>query len=149
MGSMNSMELFRAVLFMQLFFAVAISLYAYSLPADALGHAEIMTDLDTPININQTSVEIQESMEQQTDIPLIDVGALIFYSGNIIIDLVLNFLFAIPQMIQLLIDIIMTLANINAGVITIVKIFAGVATTIFYMISVMTMLIGIRSGRVI
>ena len=135
MSTMSGMELFRAVLFMQLFFAVSVSLFTYALPSDVISNAYILTDLDTPVNINETSVDIQNSLTQQTNVPIIDVGALVFYSGNIIIDLILNFLFAIPQMITLILSGLQMLLNLNSALMLILKIFAGLVTSIFYMLS--------------
>jgi hypothetical protein len=110
---MEAMDLFKAIIVVQLFFGFGMTLLAYAMPVDSLDYVTAFTDVSSSINLNDTASMVQENLQRQTNIPVVEIGALVFYSGNILIDLLLNFLFAIPEMIGLLIHGVMFLINVD------------------------------------
>ena len=72
-----------------------------------------------------------------------------FYSGNILIDLLLNFFFAIPEMLTMLINGVMMLFGIHVEAMGIIQIFLSVITVVLYVISVIQLAVGVRSGRLV
>lgn len=146
-------EGFKSVLWVMLFYSVAINIIIYSLPAGAINYADFFTDTidESNLNYNSITADVQSGLDQQSNVPLIEVGALVFYSGNILVDLILNFVTAIPQMIGLLINGITSLFGngIDATVLGLVQGFATAAVTIFYILGLINLTTGIRSGRVI
>ena len=145
------MDVFKGIIVMQLFYAVAITLIAIALPASALNYVSGFSDAGTDINVEGVATDVQDSLETQTDIPVIELGALVFYSGNILIDLLVNFVTAIPQMIMLLVNGVMMLFGngIDALVILYIELFASVMINVMYFIGLMQLLTGIRSGRLV
>lgn len=145
----SSMTAFKGIIIAQLFFSFAITLFAYATPDNALDYVTSFSDLANQASLNETGEQIQDSLERQTNIPVVEIGALIFYSGNIVLDLLLNFVYAVPEMIGLLIHGFMRLVSVDTYIWAVVQLFATVATTALYVIGLIEMLTNIRSGRVI
>ena len=146
---MGVLTWFKTIMLVQLFYALAISMLVYSMPADTLTHVTSFSDVTDTVNLNSTALLVQESLESQTEIPIIEIGALVFYSGNIMIDLLLNFAFAIPQMIGMLFNGIQRLLNIDGYLFAAVELFFAVLMVAMYFIGIIQLLTGIRSGRTI
>ena len=106
---------------------------------------------DSNLNYNDIAGDVQGGLDQQSNVPLVEVGALVFYSGNILIDLILNFVTAIPQMIGLLINGLAVLFGGGLDVIFlgIIEGFASAAILIFYLLGLINLTTSIRSGRVL
>ncbi len=142
------MDFFKVMLIVQLFFSFAITSLTYALPEDTLNYVTSFSDITEKIDLESVSDDVQESVEKQTNIPVIELGALVFYSGNILIDLLLNFAFAIPEMIGMLINGIMILfMGVDSYLFATVQLFSAVAITIIYFISIIQLISSIRSGR--
>jgi len=144
------MGYFRILIIVQLFYSFGISAVTYGMPADTRqNYVVAYSDLAGEIDLDSTASEIQDSLTAQTNLPLIDVGALVFYSGNFLMDLLLNFAFAVPQMLSLLINSITFIFNIDAYYINLLQLFTSVAMMAIYFISIMQLVTGIRSGRIV
>ena len=146
---MNIMDYFKIMLCVQLFFGFSITALSYALPDESLVYISEYTTLANSIDLKNTSAEIQAGLESQTNIPVIEIGALIFYSGNLLIDLLLNSLFAIPEMIGLLVGGLFAFINVNAQLTVMVLTFIQVSIAIVYFIGLLQLLTGIRSGQVV
>lgn len=146
---MEAIDMFKVVIAIMLFYSGAITMITYSVPDDAKQYVSGFSDISEDININSVGTQIQNSVETQTDIPVVEIGALVFYSGNILIDLILNFIFAIPEMIGMLINGIMLLVGIDSYLFAVVETIMAVTFLVFYLIGVIQMLVGIRSGRIV
>jgi hypothetical protein len=142
---------FKVMIIVMLFYATSITLITYALEDVAPAQAQLLpySELSEEIDLEGVSTQVEDSLTRQTDIPVVEVGALVFYSGNILIDLLLNFAYAVPQMIALLIHGLQTLLNIDVQIWAIVQIFASVLITALYFIGLIQLLTGIRSGRII
>lgn len=147
--ALNTMVWFKITLIMMLFYSISITMLTYSMPDDTLNYVTGFSDLAGDIDLEDVSGEVQGSVEQQTDLPIVELGALVFYSGNILIDLLLNFAFAIPEMIALIFTGLMMLLNIDTTIVASIQLFFSVAIIVIYFISIIQLLTGIRSGRVV
>jgi len=150
MANVNIMNLFITVLIVQLFFSVSINLYTYSLAeTTALNYISSFSDVARHVNITSVSQEVSGSLEKQSNVPIVELGALIFYSGNILMDLILNFAFAIPEMIGLVIYGIANLIALPVQMIYIIESFAAGTILILYFVSIIQLVTGLRSGRIV
>lgn len=149
MAEQNMMVWFKTIIVIMLFYSFAITLLTYSLPAESRHYVSSFSDVANEINLENTSTQIRDSVQAQTNIPVVELGALVFYSGNILVDLLLNFAFAIPEMIGLLINGIMLLLNIDSYIFAIVEIFSAVVVTVLYFIGLIQLLTSVRSGRMV
>jgi len=93
-------KLFVAILVMQLFYSFSITLVTHGMPEDSLNFVTSFSDATNQYDFDSTTSQVESSLNSQTSIPVIELGALVFYSGNIMIDLFLNFITAVPQMID-------------------------------------------------
>lgn len=144
---MSAINFFKAVMMVQLFFAICITMYSYALPDDAKSYPSFY---EPDVNIEDISGTIQSSLETQTNIPAIDLGALVFYSGNILIDLLLNFVFAIPQMLTFIINAFMLFfIGADSFILFQLQLFFSAGMVIFYVISLIQLLTNVRTGRLV
>lgn len=144
---MGIMQTFKIMLLVQLFFSVSITIMTYSMPADSLNFVTSFSDVANRIDLESVSADVQESLNSQTQIPIIEFGALVFYSGNILIDLLLNFVFAIPEMIGLLITGLTRIFSLPSALTAIVQLFASTVVLTLYIIGLMELIASIRSGQ--
>lgn len=142
---MNSMNMLKAVILIQLFFSAGVTILTYTTPAGALNHVSIFTG-DGTLDLESVGEEVQQSLQKQTDIPVVELGALIFYSGNILLDFLLNFAFAIPEMIGMLINGVGMLIHLDSYIMVTVEIFAAVVVVVMYFIALISFIMGLRSG---
>lgn len=142
----NALSIFMVILIIQLFYATSITVFAYSLPQDVQVYAEPSTEIASDIDIESISTDLEENLQSQLNIPLIDLGALVFYSGNLLLDLLLNFLTALPQLITLVISTIFGIMNLDSQIPQFVQLFLTGIVTIFYFISLLQLITNIR-GR--
>lgn len=137
---------FKTVIVVMLFYSFCITIVSYATPADALSYVTSFSDVSDQVNMKDVSDQVQESLESQINIPVIELGALVFYSGNIIIDLFMNFLFAIPEMIGLLISAVLLIFNVDSYVWATIQIFTSAVMVVLYVIGLIQILTGIRAG---
>jgi len=131
----------------QLFLGLSMTLVVHALPSDTLEYAQIFSPEHT-IDMGSTTQSIEDSLQKQTNVPVLDVGALVFYSGNILIDLFLNFFFAIPEAISILVNAFFMVAPVEAFIATQIKLFIFAIITIIYLFVMFQFIAGIRSGAV-
>lgn len=143
---MEIVDLFKIMIVVQLFYAFAITGLVYATPADAKQYVTSFSEVATTINLENVSSQVQTSLERQRSIPVIELGALVFYSGNIILDLFLNFFTAIPQMLGLLINGLQVLFSIDGYLFAMVEIFSSVIITVLYFLALIQLLLRVRSG---
>jgi hypothetical protein len=63
--------------------------------------------------------------------------------------MILNFAFAIPEMLGLLVNGLESLLGIDANMFVYVQIFASVLMSILYVVGIIELLTNIRSGRAV
>lgn len=142
------MDILKVIIFVQLFYSFSITVVAYSLPSDQIHHVDIFSGVTDQVNIQDTALELQNNIQSQASIPLIDIGALVFFSGNIILDMLLNFLTALPQMFVMLINGFEILFHIPTMIKIQLQILLTTVVMAMFVIMVLQLLTNIRSGRV-
>jgi len=143
----NALDVFKIIMIIQMFYAFSITSIAYALPEDSLNYVDIYTNVGEQFSLETISEEVDATLKSQQTLPIIELGALLYYSGNILIDFMLNFIFAVPQMINLIINGIMMLFSINSFISAQITLFAYVIITTMYTIAIIQLLTAIRSGR--
>lgn len=140
---------FIAVIVIQLFFSFVMTGISYTIPTDSLNYIGSFTTTANRMSMNDTGKMIQSSLQQQTNVPVIELGALVFYSGNILLDLILNFAFAIPEMLQLFIAAILLIIPISAKLSALIMTFTYVVSYALFFMGLVQLLVNMRSGRAI
>ena len=139
------MQYFKGIVLFMLFYSFAVTTYCYFIPADALNYTSVFSS--NTVNFEETAAQFEDSLSSQTSLPLVDLGALVFYSGNYLIDLMLNFAFAIPNMITTLLSSIAMLFGVNTYVWAYLDLVAKTAMIIFYFIGIIQLILTMRAGQ--
>lgn len=144
---MALIKLFTFLIILQLFYSFGITILTYALMPFGLQTLTVTLQPFQNQTEDQSSIatRIQSSTQNQINIPLVDLAFLVVYTGNIFIDLVLNFFTALPGMFNLLVDGLCLLFNVNAYYTVSIKLFIFAFLTITYFISIMAFLLSLRS----
>lgn len=99
--------------------------------------------------ISSSMPEITQKTESMykgvVGIPLIDLGGLIFYTGNIIVDFLMNFVTAIPSVVTLLIDVFFRFFPIQTQIASTFKLGIYTILSAIIVINLVIILLRIRS----
>lgn len=144
---MNVIDYLRIIVLISVFYSFAITTLSYTLPDKPKYILTSFESYSNVYNVQNITRKFEQTYQAQTSIPLADMAALVFYSGNIFIDLLFNFIFAIPSMLTLLLDVILRLLNVPAFLASLIKLTVYSISFIFYIIMLISALLGIRTGR--
>ncbi|QGH73200.1 MAG: hypothetical protein [Siphoviridae sp. ctjeG17] len=143
---MGAMDYLKFILVVQAFFAFSITMLSYALPDTAVNHIAIFTDQSGNLDLASVNQDFKQSLSEQRNIPIIDMGALVFYSGNFILDLMLNFAFAVPQMIAMLINgFSLIFGGIDTTILAMIQTFLSLLIGTLYMVGLIQTVTNIRS----
>lgn len=135
-------SLFTLLIVIQIFYSFSATLLTYSLTK--LGVNSDIYKINTT-NYVEIGEKLQTGLQLQTNIPIIDMGALIFYSGNLLIDLMVNFFTAIPSMVTALVNFFFTIFVIDAQLASMIKLFVFSFVSILYVLMLIQFLISLRT----
>jgi len=131
-------QLFTYLLIVQMFYAFSITIFVPLLPDIQQQQVIMYTDEQGVLNFATLGSELEGTVSSQSTVPFLELGTLIFYSTNLIINLVLNFITAIPQMITLLLVTLFTFLPLDQTIQTSVKgIFIAMITIIYYLLLIL------------
>ena len=142
----EGLQLFTTFLLVQLFYALAVTLIVPTLPDASLNQVVMFTNSNNVIQISTLKSSLETGVTGQSNIPLLEFGAMIFYTSNIIINLMLNFFTAIPQMITALVSAFLYFVPVvpiamKQSVVMLVQ----AILSIIYSIAILTFIMGARS----
>jgi hypothetical protein len=141
---MGTFEFFKYVVIAQFFWSFFITMMVSTLPVNYVTTQELFGGVNR--DLNEMSLDIEGGLSQQKDTPIADFGALVFYSGVFIVDLMANFFFAFPQMVGLFVAGIFFLVPVygvlQVQVIALVQVLTGA----IYMLSFISLLLNMRSS---
>lgn len=143
------MKAVQIIFIIQIFYSFAITSFVYALPDDTLDYVNSFSDIANDLNMETVTAEAQDTLDSSLDIPVIELGALVFYSGNILIDFLVNFAFAVPQMLGLLINGFTFMFNFDYQLANIMELFFIAVVLVLYVVGLLQLLMNVRSGRVI
>jgi len=106
---------------------------------DQGNYSNITTDSD------EIAREFQSSLQSQKNVGIVDLAALALYSGNIFVDLAVNFFFAVPEMFYLLFYAIFQIFHVNSFLQLELTMWVSGLFAIFATITLIRFLLGIRS----
>lgn len=144
MGGM--IDFFKVVLTVQLFWSFAITILVSTIPTAQLPYVSLFTDSANSDTLSTLGTDIQGNLQNQLNLPIVDFGSLVFYSGNLVIDLMLNFFFAVPELFTLLISGLFIFAPIDITLQFWIKTFAFTLIAALYFLGLINFLTTMRSG---
>lgn len=137
----------KSILFMMLFYSVCVTLIAHFAPSYTTPYTGDFTSQGINTDMSSIANQVDLGVQSQTQLPLADIGALLFYSGNLFIDLAVNFFTALPQMTVLLINIILSLISPDAVFSQQLKLVFEIVFFVSYMLGLISLLLNLRSGK--
>jgi len=136
---------FKYIITAQLFYSFAITVLSHALTPFSVNSLYLLPYQNVTTDITNVSAQIEAATQSQLDIPLIDLGALVFYSGNIVVDLLLNFFFALPSLFTLLVNGFTMLFNVDAYLAAQFKLFMFGIISVLYFLNLLAFILNIRS----
>jgi hypothetical protein len=130
----------------QLFYGFGITLLAYSLPTETVNLINTYEGPRDNLDVEDISETIESNLQSQLNIPIVDIGSLVFFSGNILIDMVINFFTAIPSMLTIAISSFFMFFPVDAFIATQIKLLFWVFAAIIYFIAFLSFIMSLRSG---
>lgn len=138
------LEWLKIIVIVQLFFSASMTILVHSMPADTLNYSTVFNDEASQHGLQDIGNQVESTLGRQTQIPIVELGSLIFYSGNILVDFILNFAFAIPEMIGLIVNGITMMFAVDSYAFAIAELFAVVAVSAIYIIGLVQTLLNLR-----
>lgn len=139
-------EYFKFVLMMHLFFSFAITGVTHTLPDQEKNYVSMFSTQAAEVDMGDIGQDIESSIQSEANLPLLDVGALVYHSGNLLLDLLVNFLFAIPAMITLLLSGFFLVFSVDAYIATQIKLLIYTLGALLYLLGVLVFIMNIRAG---
>lgn len=142
----NSMMAFLGIILtIQLFYGFGMTVFAYTMPVEDLAVFGHFQGPATSMGMEDISDRIEGSVQNQVNIPLVDLGSLVFYSGNILVDLLINFLFALPSLLTTILTALFIVIPIDAYLASTIKLLFYVVASIGYLLALLAFIINIRA----
>jgi hypothetical protein len=142
----NGLDSFKTMITAQVFWSFVFTLMLYTIPGADQGQLALITMHNGTTELATIGNTFESAVTNQTNIPIVELGALLFYSGNIIIDLLLNFAFAIPEMFTLLLNLLFLIMPMSGNLQTTVQLFFLALIGIGYAIGILQFVTNLRSG---
>jgi len=143
---MNALQLFTTLLLVQLFWRLGVSLIVPNMP-NALSNQVVMyTNSNNVIELNTLQASVSQGITDQQNIPLLEVGALVFYSSATILNIMINFFTAIPQMVTLLMTVLFLFIPLGNSLQIVLQAWVVGIVTILYFVALFTFLMGTRTN---
>lgn len=95
--------------------------------------------------MEEIAKETEKALGMQRNIPIIDIGALVYYSGNIVLDMMTNMFFAIPSMATTLITALEIIFAGNSEMFSLLKVFTFTLVSLIYIFMLIKFILALRS----
>ena len=134
---MGQFDFFKVMITVQLFWAIGITMLTAVMPVGDIQTLSYVQYENGTFDLLTVKAQFEESIANQVNIPFVDVGTLVFYSGNLILDLMLNFFLFVPQMFNILITLLGRIFLIDGTLIALLQLFLTVFIGVMYVIGLL------------
>lgn len=135
---------FMAIVVFSLFYGFGSTILAYTIAPYGADSNTVDSYSIEGVNASDVADRTASAMQNQLNIPIIDAGALLFYTGNILIDLMMNSFFAFPSLITILINGFMIFFSFDAVIAMQIKIIFFAFASVIYFINIIGFLMQLR-----
>ena len=144
---MGFFNYFMTIVIVSAFYSLFITTAIYSLEDSPVNIGIIISFQGDEVNLDYgtTSQEFQSAINTQKSFGGADLAALALFSGNIILDLAANFIFAFPNMVSLLVTGIFMLVPVNGFLQNEVVLWIKAIISIISAIFLLQFLLGART----
>lgn len=130
----------------QLFWSFGVTMLVHALPADVVNSAALFSDNETADTLTEIGPIVEEKVTNQLQVQPLDIVTLIFYSGNLLIDLILNFVTAVPQMFVLIVAAFNLIVPMDPDQLSLLKLYVLTVAGVLYIVGFVTTITQLRSG---
>lgn len=142
----NGYNIFISFLMVSLFYAFAVTLIVPALPNSVQNQVIAYTNDAGIIDYTTLGTEVETTLQNQVNVPLLDFGALVFYSSSFLLNLMINFVTAIPQMLTMFLASIFIFFPVEQGLQIKIKMIFTFILSIFYFLGIIAFITNFRSG---
>lgn len=149
---MGVYEWFKVILVIQLFYGFGITLLMHAWAQNAgfnAGDVEAFETVSQNLDIQDTTNQIQQNFNTQFQLNGTDLAGLIYYSGNLLLDLLVNTAFAAPQMFTIILTGLFSVMTVDAFIQGWITAFFFTIVSILYFLSLLQFLLTSRTGRTV
>lgn len=146
---MSLSKYLEVVLVAQLFFSFAFTGIMHALPEQDRINLTVFSVQSDSLNASDVSSKIQDSTNRQTNFAVVDIAILAIYSSNIFLDLVFNFVFAVPLMATTILSALFSFIPIDAFLQQQFKIFLLAVISVGYVILMIRFMTGSRTTNAV
>lgn len=156
---MGMLNYFKVVLTVQLFYAVGISMMLCALTGVSCsvtgfppGASEAALNLFQNLpntNIKDIQSKTEGTLDNQTGFPQANIGSLVFFSGFVLVDLLANFVMAVPSMFSVLLQVIFMFLPVDPFLQSLVVVFGTVIVSLIYLIGLLSLFTSVSTGRTV
>lgn len=143
---MNALQLFTTLLLVQLFWSLGVSLIVPNMPNATANQVVMFTNSNNVIELSTLQSSVSQGITDQQNIPLLEVGALVFYSSATILNIMINFFTAIPQMVTLLMTVLFLFIPLGVSLQITLQAWVFGIVTVLYFVALFTFLMGTRTN---
>lgn len=143
---MNTLQLFTTLLIVQLFWAFSVTLIVPFMPNAQSNQVLMFNNDNALIKLPLLQSQLETGIGDQANIPVLEVGALVFYSSATILSLMINFFTAVPQMVTLLTTVFFLFIPMELTIQNTVLTWIFAIVSILYVISLFAFIAGTRSN---
>lgn len=150
---------FKVVLTVQFFYAVGISMLLCALTGVSCsvtgfppGASEAALNLFQNLpntNIKELQQKTEGTLSNQTGFPQANIGSLVFFSGFVLVDLLANFVLAVPSMFSILLQVIFMFMPVDPFLQAQVVVFGTGIIALIYIVGLLSLFTSVSTGRTI
>lgn len=120
---MSLVKYLEMLVIVQLFFSFGITGIIYALPPQYRTVVYPYDQVEDSLTPSQITAGIDQSTTRQSQFSVVEVATLAIYSGNMFIDLIFNFIFAVPLMAELVLKSIFQFIVVDPVLLNNLRIF--------------------------
>jgi len=143
---MNTLQLFTTLLVVQIFWSLSVSLIVPFMPNATSNQVIMFNNSANVLELGTLQSSVNTGISDQTSIPLLETGALIYYSSSTILNIMVNFFTAIPQMATLLVSVVFMFIPVDISTSISIKAWVFGIVGILYAIALFAFITGTRTN---
>jgi len=134
---MDGYEFIKNIVLFSMFYSLVMTLLTYSVSVPA--------EFSPEKSVNEISSSVESVYKSSVGIPIIDLGALVFFTGNAVLDFLINFVTAVPSATTAVLAFALSFTNLPSDVINLVKGSLYAIGIALYVITLIAIILNVRS----
>lgn len=142
---MDAPNLFYILFIVQAFYSISITLLVGNIPMVQEQQLVVFTNENAVLDLTTVQGAMLTGVSDQQSLPFYEFGALVFFSSLTVLNILINFITAVPQMLSILLEVVFILVPINFVLKETIKGLFIVFVTIMYYYLLILFISGTRT----